>query len=429
MKYLPIKKSLFIQNRKRFVKHLRPGSVAVFNSNDIMPTSADGTRSFIQHTDIFYMSGIDQEETILLLCPGAAEQKHREILFVKETNERIALWEGHKLSKEAASKISGIQTVYWTSEFDTIFRLMAFESERIYLNTNEHLRGGPDIETKDVRFVKWCQSAFPLHKYERIAPIMHELRAIKSRTETELIRRACDITEKAFRRVLGFVRPGVWEYEIEAEICHEFLKNRARPAYESIVASGDNSCVLHYTQNNRRCKKGDILLMDFGASYANYASDLSRSVPVSGRFTQRQKAVYNAVLRVQKAAIQMLKPGNTIEEYHKQVGKIMEKELIGLRLLKASEVKKQDKNKPPLYKKYFMHGTSHYLGLDVHDYGSRHRKFEAGMVFTCEPGIYIPEESLGIRIENDIWITDEGPDDLTKRIPIEAEDIEELMNA
>ncbi len=419
---------MFIQNRKKFIPHLKPKSVAIFNSNDIMPTSADGIRSFIQNTDIFYLSGIDQEESILLICPDAHEKKHKEILFVKETSEKIAIWEGHKYSKAEATHVSGIKTVYWTSEFETIFRYLVFESDYIYLNTNEHLRADMIVETRDARFLKWCRNAFPLHKYERLAPIMDNLRAVKSPIETELIQHACDITEKGFRRILDFIKPGVWEYEIEAEIYHEFLKNRSRgPAYDPIIASGANACVLHYIKNNQQCKDGDLILMDFGAEYANYASDLTRTVPANGKFIQRQKDVYNAVLRVQKAAIQMLRPGNTLDKYHKKIGKLMEKELIRLGLLDADKVKEQDKDKP-LYKKYFMHGTSHYIGLDVHDVGNRYRKFEPGMVFSCEPGIYIREEGIGIRLENDILITADNPIDLTENIPIEADEIENLMN-
>ncbi len=427
MKYLPIDKTLFAQNREGFAKHLRPNSIAVFNSNDIMPTSADGIRRFVQHTDIFYLSGIDQEESILLICPDAREEKHREILFLRETNERIATWEGHKLTKAEAREISGIQQVYWTREFENVFKALVFESGHIYLNTNEHLRAKVSVETRDARFLKWCMAAFPLHRYERLAPIMHDLRAIKSPLETDLIRHACDITEKTFRRLLGFIRPGVWEYEIEAEMYHEFLRNRSRgPAYESIVASGANSCVLHYVANDQQCRDGDVLLMDFGAEYANYASDVTRTVPVSGRFSKRQKDVYNAVLRVQKGAIRMLTPGNTLRAYNREVGWLMENELVSLGLLDPGEIRKQDEKKP-LYKKYFMHGTSHYLGLDVHDLGNTHLAFEHGMVFTCEPGIYIRDEAIGVRIENNILITDDGPVDLTKNIPREAEEIESLM--
>jgi Xaa-Pro aminopeptidase len=428
MKYAPIDPSLFIRNRQRLSNRIQRGSVAVFNSNDIMPTSADGIRSFVQNTDLFYLTGIDQEESILVICPDAQNQKHREILFLRETNEKIATWEGPKHTKEEASKLSGIETVLWTSEFESIFRALVCESEHIYLNTNEHLRADVSVQTRDDRFIKWCRSAYPLHKYERLAPVMRHLRAVKSSIEVELIRQACEITEKAFRRLLGFIRPGVWEFEIEAEICHEFLRNRSRgPAYEPIVASGPNACILHYVKNDRQCQSGELVLMDFGAEYANYASDLSRTLPVNGRFTPRQRAVYDAVLRVQRGAVDMLRPGNTLKEYHKAVGNLMEKELLDLGLLDPEEVKKQDPEKP-LYKKYYMHGASHHMGLDVHDVADLHRKFAPGMVFTCEPGLYIKDEGIGVRIENDILVTKGAPTDLMATIPVEAEEIEGLMN-
>lgn len=428
MKYHPIDPALFIENRRRFVEHIKPASIAVFQSSDVMPKSADGIHPFVQQTDLFYLTGVDQEETILLVCPGAVEEKHREILFIRETSEKIAVWEGQKLTLSEASDVSGIKTVYWTSRFNDIFRSLALESEYIYLNTNEHLRVDLTVETRDDRFIKWCKKAFPLHKYERSAPVMHQLRAVKSAIEVELIRHASAITGRAFRRVLGFIRPGVWEFEIEAEIVHEFMKNRSRgPAFAPIVASGADTCVLHYVKNDKQCQDGDLVLMDFGAEYANYASDLSRTVPVSGRFTDRQRVVYNAVRRVQKAAIDMLRPGNTLRVFQKRVGKAMEEELIGLGLLDAAEVKDQNPDEP-LYRKYFMHGTSHHMGLDVHDYGGLHRKFEPGMVFTCEPGIYIKEEGIGIRLENDILITEDRPVDLMADIPIEADEIETLMN-
>jgi Xaa-Pro aminopeptidase len=429
MKYLPLETNLFIQNRQRFAAKLKPSSIAILNANDIMPTSADGSRSFIQNTDIFYLSGIDQEESILVIFPDAKEKKHREVLFVRETNEEIAVWEGPKYSKEEAKAVSGIQTVFWTREFEKAFRSLVFEAERIYLNTNEHLRADVRVETKDARFLQWCMKAYPLHKYERIAPIMHDLRVVKSDVEVELIKEACRISEKTFRRLLSHIRPGIWEFEIEAEIYHELLINRSRgPAFLPIVASGPNSCILHYVQNNRQCLDGDLLLMDFGAEYANYASDLTRTVPVSGKFAPRQKEIYDAVLRVQKAATQMLRPGNTFDEYNKEVGQIMEKELIGLRLLDPEEVKKQNQEEP-LYKKYFPHNASHHLGLDVHDFGDRYRKFEEGMVLTCEPGIYVKEEGIGVRLENDILLSTDGPIDLMKNVPIEVEEIEDLMNA
>jgi Xaa-Pro aminopeptidase len=429
MKYLPIANTLFIENRKRFARKLLPGSLAVFNSNDILPTSADGTLPFIQSSDIFYLSGIDQEESILLIFPDAKNPAHREILFLKETNEHIAIWEGHKYTKKEATDTSGVQTIYWLSMFDSIFNVLMGECEHVYLNTNEHTRATVVVETREARFIKQCQLKYPAHSCQRSAPIMHELRAVKSATEVELMQHACNITEKGFRRLLSFVKPGVWEYEIEAELMHEFLRNRSRGfAYGPIVASGASSCVLHYVENNKQCKAGDIILLDVAAEYGNYASDMTRCLPVSGKFSKRQKAVYNAVLRVMKGATAMLKPGTKIEAYNIAVGKMMEEELVGLRLLRMSDVKKQDPAKP-LYKKYFMHGTSHFLGLDVHDVGNWNRPFEAGNVFTCEPGIYIPEENLGIRLENNILITKKGPQDLMKNIPLEAEEIEDLMNS
>jgi Xaa-Pro aminopeptidase len=429
MKYLNIDSRLFTENRKRFIDSLQPNSIAVFNSNDILPTNADGTLPFIQNSDLFYLTGIDQEESILVLFPEATDPNHREVLFLKETNETIAIWEGHKYTKDEARQASGIKTVYWLDQFETIFNIMMAEAKNVYLNTNEHTRAKVEINTRDDRFIKWCKDKYPVHSYHRSAPIMHHLRAIKSDIEIKLMQEACNITEKGFRRVLGFIKPGVMEYEIEAELAHEFIRNRSRGfAYTPIIASGFNACVLHYIENNRECKDGDVLLMDVAAEYANYASDLTRAVPVNGRFTKRQRDVYDAVLRVMRAATKMLVPGNTIDKYHREVGKIMEEELIKLGLLNASEVKNQ-RPEAPLYKKYFMHGTSHFLGLDVHDVGDKNRPFESGMVFTCEPGIYIREENLGIRLENDILITQNGPVDLMANIPVEAEEIEELMNA
>ena len=428
MKYLPIDNDLFIQNRRRFVEKLKPGSIAVFNSSDIMPTSADGTHPFVQQTDLFYLSGIDQEESTLVICPDSQEEKHREILFLKETNEQIALWEGHKYTREEATEVSGIKTIYWNHEFNNIFKPLVVQSDNIYLNTNEHLRANERVETRDDRFLQQCRQTFPLHKYERLAPIMHSLRAVKSEPELDLIRSACNLTGKTFRRLLGFIKPGVWEFEIEAEIYHEFLRNRSRgPAFETIVASGIDSCTLHYVKNDKQCRDGDLVLIDFGAEYANYAGDVTRTVPVNGKFSERQKQVYNAVLNVQKAAIDMLVPGQNLDTYHKEVGRIMESELIGLGLLDLKQVKSQPEDNP-LYKKHFPHGTSHFLGLDVHDYGDKYRPMEAGMVLTCEPGIYIRDEAIGIRIENDILVTADGPVDLTEGIPREADEIEALMN-
>lgn len=429
MKYLPIGKDLFIHNRQNFIKHLKPKSIAVLNANDIMPTNADGAMGFIQNSDLYYLSGIDQEETILVLFPDFPDEEYREILFLRETNAEIEIWEGHKYTQEEAREASGIKKIFWLSQFNKILNSLMAEAEHVYLNTNEHIRAEVRVETRDARFIKYCQQHYPLHHYERLAPIMHHLRAIKSAKEIEVMQQACDITEKAFRRALQFVKPGVMEYEIEAEYIHEFIRNRSRGfAYQPIIASGKNACILHYIANNQECKDGELLLMDVGAEYANYNADMTRTIPVNGRFTDRQKQVYNAVIKVQREALQMLRPGNVIKEYHKEIGKIMESELISLGLLDQNEVEKQDKDSP-LYRKYFMHGTSHHLGIDVHDVGNIYRKFEAGMVFTVEPGIYIREEGLGIRLENNVVITEDGLHDLMRNIPIEAEEIEELMNS
>ena len=428
MRHKPILPDLFISNRKNLVKLLKDKSLAVLNSNDVLPTNADGTLRLVQNSDLFYLTGIDQEETVLLLAPNFPDEAYREVLFVKETSELIEVWEGHKYTKEEATAASGITNVVWLSEFDRIFNTLMAEADHVYLNTNEHLRATVRVETRDARFIKFCQQHYPLHRYERLAPLMHQLRAIKSDLEIARQQQACDITERAFRRVLRMVKPGVKEYEVEAEYLHEFVRSGSRGfAYEPIVASGANACVLHYIDNHATCQEGEVLMMDVGAEYSRYYADMSRSIPVSGRFTERQRAVYDAVLRVQREAMTLLRAGNTVKEYHKEVGKIMESELIGLGLLDAAEVKKQDEKKP-LYKKYFMHGTSHHLGLDVHDVGNVYRPFEVGMVFTVEPGIYIREENLGIRLENNVVITKDGVHDLMRNIPIEAEEIEELMN-
>lgn len=428
MKYLPISKDLFIENRKRFASYLKPGSVAFFNSNDEMPRNGDGNFPFRQHSDLFYLSGIDQEQSILAICPDCPLPQYREVLFMRRTNEVIAVWEGHKYTKEEACETSGIKTVIWLDDMDAIFTILMNHSQNVYLNLNENDRFSSVVPYRELRFANDLKSRFPAHAYERSAPIMRELRAVKSKEELRLLQTAIDITESAFRRVLTFTKPGVTEYEIEAEIIHEFIRNRATGhAYSPIIASGKNACVLHYNDNNRECLNGDVILMDFGAEYANYAADLTRCIPVNGKFTPRQKDVYNAVLRVMKASIKMLVPGNTIERYHVEVGKVMEEELIGLGLINKSEVAQQDPAFP-LYKKYFMHGTSHFLGLDVHDIGNKYAPMQAGMVFTCEPGIYIPDENLGIRIENDILITEKGQIDLMATIPIEANDIEDLMH-
>lgn len=427
MKYDPIDRTLFIENRKRFRAQLKERSVAFFNSNEEMPRTADGNYPFRQNSDLFYLSGIDQELSLLVICPEHPLPQYREVLFLRQTNEKIAIWEGHKYTKDEARQVSGIETILWLEELEPAMTVIMNHSENVYVNLNENDRFSNTVPYKEQRFANDLKSRYPGHNFLRSGPVMARLRAIKSEIEVRLMHTAMNITERAFRRVLNFVKPGVAEYEIEAEITHEFIRNRATGhAYTPIIASGRNACVLHYIENSAECKPGDVILMDFGAEYANYCADLTRCVPVSGKFTQRQKDVYNAVLRVMREATKMLVPGNTIEKYHAEVGKIMEQELIGLGLLNKEEVAKQDPA-APLYKKYFMHGTSHFLGLDVHDIGNRYEPMKAGMVFTCEPGIYILEENLGIRIENDILITEQGPTDLMASIPIEAEEIEDIM--
>lgn len=431
MRYSKINNQLFIQNRKRLVKELKPGSVAVFNSNDIMPTNADGTMRFRQNSDLFYLTGVDQEESILVICPDYPDKKLREVLFLRETSEQIATWEGHKLTKAEAREVTGIETILWTSDFHRVFNTMMVMGgvEHVYLNTNEHYRAEVRVESRDSRFIQSCKERYPLHKYERVAPIMSALRAVKSKYEIELMQKACDITEKAFRRVLKFVKPGIKEYEIEAEFIHEFIRNGSRGfAYEPIIASGANACVLHYIENTSVCKTGEVILLDVGAEYANYNADMTRVIPVNGRFTKRQKEVYNAVLRVKRAAYKLLRPGTMYFDYHKEVQKVMEGELMKLKLIDRTDIKNQHPEKPAVMK-YFMHGTGHHLGLDVHDTGNMFSKMKEGMVWTVEPGIYIKEEGLGIRLENNVVITKTGLHDLMKNIPIEAEEIEDLMNS
>ncbi len=429
MKYEAIDRSLFVGNRNKFAQQMVSQTLAVFNSNDIYPISADGTMPFQQHRDIFYLSGVDQEESILVLFPTASNPAHREILFLRETNETIALWEGEKLTKAKAFETSGIETVYWLNQFPTIFKQLMAEAQGIYLNTNEHLRANTEVETREDRFIKQVKADYPAHQVYKSAPILHKIRSIKESVELALMQNACNITEKGFRRVLGFVKPSVWEYEIEAEFAHEFLRNRSQGfAYTPIIASGKNACVLHYIENNQQCQAGDVMLLDVGAEYANYSSDLTRCIPVNGRFTPRQKAVYNAVLHVKNEATKLLVPGTIMAEYHKQVGALMEEQLVNLGLISLEDIKNQDAAWPA-YKKYFMHGTSHFLGLDTHDVGLWHEPIQANMVFTVEPGIYIPEEGLGIRLEDDVVVQASGePFNLMRNIPLEAEEIEELMN-
>jgi len=429
MKYQPIDRNLFIKNRKNFMAQMKPSSLAVFNSNDIYPISADSTMPFEQHRDIFYLSGVDQEESILVLFPDCPKAKHREILFLKETNEHIAVWEGEKLTKEAALATSGIKTVYWLQDMEKIMFEIMTQCDTVYINTNEHYRANVETETREDRFTKWLTSKYPAHSVAKSNPILQRLRSVKDKVELDLIQHACDITNKGFRRILSFVKPGVFEYELEAEFIHEFLRNRSKGfAYTPIVASGSNANVLHYIENNQECKAGELILFDVGAEYANYKSDMSRTIPVSGTFTPRQKEVYNAVNRVKNAATKMLVPGTDWAEYHVEVGKLMTSELLGLKLIDKADVQNENPDWPA-YKKYFMHGTSHHMGLDTHDYGILTEPMQANMVFTVEPGIYIPAEGFGIRLEDDVVIQESGePFNLMRNIPIEADEIEDLMN-
>jgi len=428
MKYTPLLKELYQRNRAKFTAKMAKNGVAIFNANDILPTNADGTMKFRQNNDLFYLCGIDQEETILLLAPDCPNPAWREVLFLRETNAHIAVWEGHKYTKEEAFVASGIETILWLSEFELVFNSVVNLSESIYLNTNEHLRAGVVVETRDARFIQVVKERYPLHRLERAAPILHALRAVKESEEIQQLQIACDITEKGFRRVLEMVQPGVTEYEIEAEFIHEFVRNRSKGfAYEPIIASGPSACVLHYIENNKACLDGELLLLDVAAEYGNYNADMTRTIPVNGRYTQRQRQVYDAVLRVEREAASMLRPGVTIQDYHREVGLVMQSELVGLGLIDQTDIKNQDP-KWPAYKKYFMHGTSHHLGLDVHDVGTMHYPISAGMVFTVEPGIYIPDEGFAVRIENNIVVQEQGCLDLMQNIPIEAEEIESLMN-
>ncbi|KIX20674.1 X-Pro aminopeptidase [Flavobacterium sp. 316] len=430
MKYHQIDRDLFIKNRKKFVSQMKPNSVAIFNSNDIYPVSADSTLPFAQHRDIFYLSGVDQEESVLLLFPDAPYENLKEILFLKETNEHIAVWEGEKLTKERAFEVSGIKTVIWLQDFHkTLKEIMAY-AETMYINTNEHYRATIETETREARFVKWWKENYPGHRVEKSNPILQRIRSIKESEELDLIQKACDLTEKGFRRILNFVKPNVMEYEIEAEFAHEFLRNRSKGfAYTPIIASGNNANVLHYIENNQQCHDGDLLLLDVGAEYANYSSDMTRTIPVSGKFNDRQKTVYNAVLKVKNEATKMLVPGTLWKQYHIEVGKLMTSELLSLGLLDKADVQNENPDWPA-YKKYFMHGTSHHMGLDTHDYGLLYEPMQANMVFTVEPGIYIPKEGFGIRLEDDVVIQSSGePFNLMRNIPIEVDEIESIMNS
>ena len=430
MRYTPISSSVYKKNRLNFSKNIDHLGLAIFNSNDTYPVSADSTLPFAQHRDIFYLCGIEQEETILLIFPDAKSSKHRELLFIKETNNQIAIWEGEKLSKKEAKKISGIETVLWISDFKNMFFELTIQSKLFYFNTNEHYRASVETQTREDRFIKWAKKKYPAHGVAKSNPILQALRSVKSKEEINQIQNACNITEKGIRRLFDFIKPGVWEYEIEAELAHEFLKNRSKGfAYAPIIASGNNANILHYTKNNKQCKNGDLILLDVAAEYGNYSSDLTRTLPVSGKFNDRQKAVYRAVLKVKKEATKLLIPGAYWEEFHIEVGKIMTSELLKLGLLDKADIQNQE-SKSPSYKRYFMHGTSHHIGLDTHDYGLLNNPIEANMVFTVEPGIYIPEEGFGIRLEDDVVVQEKGePKNLMEKIPIEIEEIEHLMNS
>ena len=428
MKYTAPDASLFVLNRKNFAQRLKPKSIAIFNANDEQLRSGDQNFAFKQNPDLYYLSGIDQEQSILILFPDCPNPLYREVLFLRQTNDHIKVWEGHKYTKEGAQQASGIQQIFWLDEFWTVLQSIIHYAENIYLNTNENDRSVYEVPYRDLRFIQQLKERYPLHQYERSALILRDLRPVKSEIEVQLTKKACEITRDAFVRVLKFTKPGVTEYEIEAEIIHEFIRQRATGhAYNPIIASGPNANILHYNDNNQVCKAGDVILFDFGAEYANYNADMSRSIPVSGRFSPRQKEVYNAVLRVMRAATKLLVSGTIWNEYHDEVGRIMEAELIGLGLLDKQAVVKQNPA-APLYKKYFMHGTSHHLGIDVHDFASRYKAFEVGNIVTCEPGIYIPEEGFGIRIENNILITKNGNIDLMADIPVEVEELEDIMN-
>jgi Xaa-Pro aminopeptidase len=427
MRHAPIDASLFVENRARLKQLLPPRSLAVVNANDVLPTNADGSLPLVPNADLFYLSGVEQEESILVLSPDAHDEKLREVLFLREPNELLKTWEGHKLSKDEATQISGVRTVKWLGDFSKTFHGLVCDAEQVFLNTNEHRRAAVEVQTRDARFVEDCQARYPLHDYRRLAPLMHKLRVAKSPAEIELIEQAIRITDEGFRRVLGFVRPDVMEYEVEAEFAHEFTRRRAKFAYTPIVASGANACVLHYIANDQPCRAGELLLMDVAANYANYNADLTRTIPVGGRFTPRQRAVYDAVLRVMRASIAGAVVGKLHRDWTREAQMMMNEELLALGLLTAEDVKNQTPEEPAC-RKYFMHGLGHPLGLDVHDVGLMHEPFAAGWVLTVEPGLYLPEEGFAVRLENDVLVTADGPLDLMASIPLEAEEIESLMN-
>lgn len=429
MRYIPLNNSIYKRNRLNFMDQMKGNCMAIFNSNDVYPVSADSELPFAQHRDMFHLAGIDQEETILILYPSSKDIKTREVLFIRRSDEHTKIWEGEKLSKDLASKLSGIESIHFVEDFKNILHLISSKVDTFYINKNEHYRANSPVETREDRFISWLLKKYPAHKVAKSNPILQRLRSIKHIDEIDQIRKACQITKKGFNRVLKFIKPGVWEYQIEAEFIHEFINNSSKGfAYSPIIASGQDNNVLHYVKNNKQCKDGELILMDVGAEYGNYSSDMTRTIPVSGSFSKRQKEIYNAVLRVKNEATKLLTIGNNWKNFHNQVGEIMTKELLDVNLLDKADIKNQTK-KNPAYKKYFMHGTSHHLGLDTHDYGLLEDPFQENMVFTVEPGIYIPKEGFGIRLEDDVVIQTKGePINLMEDIPIEADHIEELMN-
>ncbi len=428
MRHLPISADLFVQNRAKLVKQMLPGGVAVVNANDVLPTNADGSLILVPNSDLFYLTGIEQEESILLIFPGALDPKHREILFVRETSDELKIWEGYKHTKDDARQISGVQTVKWLQDFPKIFRAVMCEAEHVYLNSNEHARAVPSIETRDDRFVRDVRQQWPLHHYHRLARLLQAQRLVKSPLEVDLIKQAVEITKAGFERVAKFIKPGVTEFEIEAEFTHEFVRRRAKFAYTPIIAGGANSCVLHYIANDQPIKDGDVLLLDVAASYANYNSDLTRTLPVSGRFTPRQRAVYDAVLRVMRASIAGATVGKLHRDWMRQSQMMMNDELLKLGLITQEDIDKAPADEPAC-RKYYMHGLGHSMGLDVHDVGLMTQPLAAGWVLTVEPGIYIPAEGFGVRLENNILVGENGPTDLMAHIPVEAEEIEQLMRS
>ena len=428
MRYKPIDPELFIANRARLAAFLPSHSLAVINSNDVPPTNADGTSALPANSDLFYLTGIEQEQTVLLLFPDADDEKHRTVLFLREPTRELETWEGSKLSREKARELSGIQEIRWLSEFPRLFHSLMCECRHVYLNSNEHKRAVIEVESRDARFVAEVIRRYPLHDYQRLAPLMHELRAIKSELEVRLLRHACAITEDGFRRLLGFTRPGVSEMELEAELAHEFIRQGGRFAYQPIIAAGVNACSLHYVTNSAVCRQGELVLLDVGASYANYNADMTRTIPISGRFSRRQKQVYQAVLRVLRHCRKGLIPGRKLSDWQREAEQIMEQELLALGLITLKQIRQQSGDKPA-FKQYFMHGVGHPLGLDVHDVGHTTKPIQSGWVMTVEPGIYLREEGLAVRLENNVLVTERGPQDLMADIPIEPEEIESLMQS